>query len=177
MIKNLIKVAERLDSLGLRADADKIDHLIRVIAKDGLIKEAGYSDLKFRISNEISEEEEKVRRAIPDIVRKHLNLLKESFEAKFPRWKMEIDFTYTDRGDEIYVPGSYDNDDSKFVSMSVEVDCEVTEDIYSTFSTDLEEMDNWFRSEADIILEFGNNNIWRVDPSDLPIKGSGTFDL
>jgi len=176
MIKNLIKVAERLDSLGLSADADKVDRLIRIIAKDGFRKEAGYSDLTFRISNEISEEEAKVKKAIPDIIRKHLNLLKDSFEAKFPRWKMQIDFTFTEP--ELYGAGKKISYDDGSVSMSVEINCEVTEDIYSTFFTDLEEMDKWLRSEAEISLDFGDyNDVWMMETSDLPIKGGGAFTL
>ncbi len=167
MNKKLVKVAKHLNNLGLTAYANEIT---------SLIKNAGYSDLSFGIQNDISEEERRVKLAIPGIIEKHINLFKEKFEQKFSRWKMEISFKYEEP--ERYGIGRGVTYDNGSVSISVIINTEITDDIYATFHDDLESMEEWCRSEAGIRLDFGmSSSVYSLDTDNLPIEGGAALTL
>lgn len=147
-------------------------HLLPLLA--GQQKRASF-DFRFDLSREIGKEKAEFEEQLaPRLVKKYEGLYKRAFEAKFPKWDIDVAFKY--EKPEVFGRGvTYDNG-SVLISVKVGLKNPNDENVYVYLSEELEEVDNWLRSqEVHGIVEYGN--YYGVDPSDFPLEGGGKATL
>lgn len=147
-------------------------HLLPLLA--GQQKRASFS-FPYDLSAEISKEKEEIEEQLtPRLVKKYEGLYKHAFEAKFPKWEIDVDFKY--EKPEVFGRGvTYDNGTVR-IRVQVGLKQPNAEGVYAYFYEELEEVDTWLNKQnASGLVAFGRYHA--VDPSDLPLGTSGNVTL
>ena len=146
-------------------------HLLPLLA--GQRKRASFS-FPYDLSAEISKEKKEIEEQLtPRLVKKYEGLYKQAFEAKFPKWEIDVHFKY--EKPEVFGRGAtYDNGTVR-IRVKVGLKQPDAEDVYDYLYEELEEVDTWLYEQK--VNGIVRKSYTLVDPSDLPLELSTSVTL